>query len=93
MRLVMAMLLALSTTMAVSAAVAPAVTGDLALSAQTTAREQPAPTTDASQPDDEGITSAGWGNILFIVIAVVAGVAFVALAMLGLRGSKRTTRT
>ena len=92
MRLVMAMLLALS-TMAVSATVAPAFTGDLALSAQSTAREQPAPTTDASQPDDEGITSAGWGNILFIVIAVVAAVAFVALAMLGLRRSNRTTRT
>ena len=50
----------------------------------TTLLQQPADTYA-----DEGVNAAGWGNILWAVIALVALVMFVALAMISLRGSKR----
>jgi hypothetical protein len=42
-----------------------------------------------SQQDDAEITSAGWANILWIVVVLVLGVAFVWLAMAGLRTRTR----
>jgi hypothetical protein len=47
------------------------------------------PTTPAAQQDDAEITSAGWANILWIVIVLVLAVAFVGLAMVGLRARTR----
>jgi len=39
---------------------------------------------------NEGMNAAGWGNLLWVAIAVVALVMFVALAMLGLRSTRRS---
>ena len=39
---------------------------------------------------DEGVNAGGWGNILWVGIAIVALVAFVTLAMVGLRSTKRS---
>jgi amino acid transporter len=50
---------------------------------------QPQPTTPPAQQDDAEITSAGWANILWIVIVLVLAVAFVWLAMVGLRSRTR----
>ena len=46
-------------------------------------------TAPAAQQDDADITSAGWANILWIVVVLVVGVAFVWLAMVGLRTRTR----
>ena len=50
---------------------------------------QPPQPSAAPEQDDAEITSAGWANILWILVVLVLGVAFVWLAMAGLRTRTR----
>ena len=50
---------------------------------------QPQQPSSTVPQEDDGMTSAGWANVLWIVIVVVAGAAFVWLAMMSLRSRSR----
>jgi hypothetical protein len=50
---------------------------------------QPQQPVTSPAEDDGGMTSAGWANVLWIVVILVLAVAFVWLAMAGLRSRTR----
>lgn len=61
-----------------------------AVAVASTLEQQPQqPVGPSTQQDEEGLTTAGWANVIWIVLTLVLGVAFVWLAMAGLRSRSR----
>jgi heme/copper-type cytochrome/quinol oxidase subunit 2 len=80
---------AVGTTTLGLAGPAGAAAADASIMLQQPESQPQQPTAGSPEQDESEITSAGWANIIWIVVVLVLGVAFVWLAMAGLRARTR----